>query len=137
MRSYNQNFEMSSQHKLWHQEHLNWIEELDIFYGEGEEFISSLDDMKRKITLFQDEVKRLKSTIADHEVHINRHQVLLDSHSDYAHSDYTQMNEEHQDSIRSHSQSWSHIITLRKQYHQMAILLHAFEHGWRKLDEVI
>jgi hypothetical protein len=122
-------FEMSSQHKLWHQDHLNWLEDLDVFFKEGSDFIETLNHIKAKVSMYQDDIKRVKSAITDQEIHIKKHEEMIVSHTD------TQsMDEEHDDNQVSHGKSYQEYLRLRAKYHKMAVLLHAFEQGWRKIE---
>lgn len=123
-----QDFEMSSQHKLWHQEHLNWLEELEIFSKEGEQFLSSLNQFKSKIELYQKQIKKLQSDIAEHEVHISKHEAMIESKT--LNPD---IEDEHDQSMSLHTESWEKIQKIRMIYHQFSVLIYSFEHGLTKI----
>lgn len=123
-----QDFEMSSQHKLWHQEHLNWLEELEIFSKEGDQFLIGLEQFKNKIENYQSEIKQLQSAITEHEVHITKHEAVIESKTIN-----DQLTEEHMSSMEYHTHSFEKIQKLRTIYHQFSVLIHGFEHGLTKI----
>lgn len=123
-----EDFTMTGQHKLWHQEHVFWKEDVVLWEKDLKDIMKILGHVGQTVEAYAQRLNTFNDEINSEEMHMQMHEQLIDAERTNREANY-----EHGVVGQKHSMQKTEFENLKKIYHQLNLFMTTMDKGIDKI----